>query len=68
MNNRIVVYSTDVHRDAAKAKLGVEAAAEALGIECDCRLMSAWWVYVDRKDQKAFLGIAREVAREVADA
>lgn len=62
MDGKIIIYSTDVHRDAGKAKLGVVAAAEALGVKCDVRLSSAWMIHIDRKDRAAFLDLAREEA------
>lgn len=60
MNGKIIIYSTDVHRDAGKAKLGEMAAAEALGVKCDCHLSSAWLIFIERSDRAAFLELARE--------
>ena len=65
MDGKIIIYSTDVHRDAGKAKLGVAAAADALGVECDLRLSSAWMIWIDKGDRAAFLALAREEAENV---
>jgi len=66
MDGKIIIYSTDVHRDAGKAKLGVMTAAYVLDVECDLRLSSAWFVYIDKKDRAAFLELAREEANASA--
>ena len=62
MNGKVLIYSTDVHRDAGKAKLGVTAAADALGVKCDLRLSSVWLISIDRDDRAAFVALAREEA------
>lgn len=62
MDGKIIIYSTDVHQDAGKAKLGVAAAADALGVKCDLRLSSAWLIFIDRDDRAAFVALAREEA------
>jgi len=62
MFDKVIIYSTDVHWDAGKAKLGVAAAAEALDVECDLRLSSAWIIYIEPDDRAAFLELAREEA------
>lgn len=62
MDGKIIIYPSDVHRDAGKAKLGVMAAADALGIKCDLRLSSAWLIFIDRDDRAAFVALAREEA------
>ncbi|MHC4298006.1 MAG: hypothetical protein ACYS7Y_11945 [Planctomycetota bacterium] len=61
-DDKIGIYPTDVHRDAGKAKLGVAAAAEALGVKIDCRLSSVWFVYVPKEDRATFLEFAKEEA------
>ncbi len=59
----IVVYLTDVHRNAGKAKLGVLAVADALGVKCDFYpIWQAWLIFIDRSDRTAFLDLAREEA------
>lgn len=63
MIGKVMIYSTDVHRDAGLAKLGVIAAAEALGVECDTRLSSAWRIHIDTRDLSTFLELAREEAK-----
>ena len=55
----IRIYPTDVHRDVGKARLGVAAAAEALGVECDCRLASMWSIAIEPKDRAVFIEIAK---------
>lgn len=62
MNGKVIIFSTDVHRDVGKAKLGVVVAADALGVKCDCRLSSAWVIWIDPGDRAAFLALAREEA------
>lgn len=62
MDGKIIIYPSDVHRDTGKAKLGVMAAADALGIKCDLRLSSAWLIFIDRDDRAAFVVLAREEA------
>ena len=62
MEGKVIIYTTDVHRDAGKARLGVMAAADALGVKCDLRLSSAWLIFIDRRDRPAFLELAREEA------
>jgi len=63
MDGKIIIYSTDIHRDAGKAKLGVMAAADALDVKVDLRLSSAWMIYIDKRDRAAFLELAREEAK-----
>jgi len=65
MDGKIIIYSTDVHRDAGKAKLGVMAAADALGVKCDLRLSSAWMIWIDVSDRAAFVALAQEEAENV---
>lgn len=60
MNGKVIIYPTDVHLDAGKARLGVMAAADALGVKCDLRLSSAWLIFIDRRDRAAFVALARE--------
>ena len=62
MEGKIIIYPSDVHRNVGKAKLGVMAAADALGVKCDVRLSSAWLIFMGRKDRLAFLELAREEA------
>jgi len=62
----MIIYSTDVHRDAGRAKLSVMAAAEALGIKCDLRLSSAWVIHINIRDRPAFLELARGEANASA--
>ncbi len=62
MEGKVIIYSTDVHRDMGRAKLGVAAAADALGVKCDLRLSSAWMIYIERRDRATFLELAREEA------
>jgi len=56
------IRPTDVHEDAAKARLGVGLAAEALGIECNMKLSSQWLVKIDGNELASFLELAREEA------
>ncbi len=65
MDGKVIIYTTDVHRDAGKAKLGVMAAADALGVRCDLRLSLAWLIFIDRGDRAAFIALAREEAASV---
>lgn len=65
MDGKIIIYPSDVHRDAGKAKLGVWAAAEALGVKCDCRLSSAWMIWIEPSDRATFLDFAREEAERI---
>jgi len=58
----VIIRPGDVHDDAAKARLGVGLAAEALGIECNLKLQSMWKVEVDGNDAKTFLEFARDFA------
>jgi len=62
MDGKVIIYPTDVHRDTGKAKLGVAAAADALGVKCDLRLSSVWLILIDRDDRAAFVALAREEA------
>jgi len=62
MDGKINIYPSDVHRDTGKAKLGVMAAAEALGVKCDVRLSSALIIYIEQSDRATFLEFAREEA------
>ncbi len=63
MDGKIVIYSTDVHQDADKAKPGVMAASKALGVECDCLTPLAWVIHINIRDRAAFLELAREEAK-----
>ena len=58
----MIVRPSDIHDDAARARLGVGLAAKALGVECNLRLMTQWLVKMDNRDREAFLEIARECA------
>lgn len=58
----MIIKPTDIHEDFGKAKLGVQLAAEALGIECNCTLTTMWKVGIDEKERKAFVSLAREEA------
>ena len=58
----MIIRPGDVHENFDKAGLGTGLAAEALGIECDLRLMTMWKVDVDGNDAKTFLEFAREFA------
>lgn len=60
----MIVRPSEVHADHDKARLGVGLAAEALGVECDLRLMTQWLVKADAKDREAFLELARECAEK----
>lgn len=62
MDGKIIIYSTDVHHNIGRAKLGVAAAADALGVECDLRLSSAWIIFIGHRDRATFLEFAREEA------
>jgi hypothetical protein len=63
VDGKIIIYSTDVHRDAGKAKLGVMAAAGAFGVKCDFRpIWQAWLISINQSDRSAFLDLAREEA------
>jgi len=62
MDGKVVIYSTDVHWDDGRAKLGVAAAAQALGVKCDLRLSSAWLIFIEPDDRAAFLELAQEEA------
>lgn len=62
MENKITIYSADVHQDASKARVGVLAAAQALGVECNLSMSALWLIHVDRSDRAAFLELAREAA------
>ena len=62
MDGKINIYPSDVHRDIGKAKLGVWAAADALGVKCNVRLSSVWFIFIEREDRAAFLELAREEA------
>jgi hypothetical protein len=58
----MIIRPSDVHEDAARARLGVSLAAEALGVECDLRLSSQWLVKIDGNERTAFLELAKEEA------
>lgn len=58
----MIIYPSDVHEDFGKAKMGVLATALALGVECNCNLMSQWLVKIDGNELKSFLELAREEA------
>jgi len=58
----MIIRPSEVHENHDKARLGVGLAAEALGVECDLRLMTQWLVKADAKDRGAFLELARECA------
>jgi len=58
----MIIRPGDVHDDASKAKLGVMLAAEALGIKCNCLLMSMWRVEINGNEREAFIVLAREEA------
>ncbi len=63
MDGKIIVFLTDVHRDAGKAKLGVMVVADALGVKRDFYpTRQAWLISINRSDQTAFLDLAREEA------
>lgn len=62
MDGKIIIYSTDVHYNAGRAKLSVAAVADALGVKCDLRLSSAWIIFIEHKDRATFLEFAREEA------
>lgn len=61
MEGKIIIYLTDVCQDVGKAKLAVMEAAVALGVKCDCRLSSAWLVWIDKSDRTTFLELAKEL-------
>ena len=65
MDSKIILYPTDVHKDIEKARSGVESAAEALEVECDCSRTGLWIVWVNRKDLRAFLDLAKEEANAI---
>ncbi len=58
----MIIRPGDVHENHDRALLGVGLAAEALGVECNLRLMTQWLVKIDPKDRQAFLELARECA------
>jgi hypothetical protein len=58
----MIIRPSDVHDDAAKARLGVGLACEALGVECDLRLSSQWMVKIDGNERAAFIELAKEEA------
>jgi hypothetical protein len=58
-----IIYPSDVNPDVGKARLGVAAAAEALGVTCNCRLSTMWRIEIDNKDVPTFLELAREEAK-----
>ncbi len=58
----MMIRPSDVHDDFGRAKIGVMAASQALGIDCDCRLMSMWRVDIDGNERETFLELAREEA------
>ena len=64
MDGKVIIYSTDVHHNVDRARLGVMAAAEALDVKCDLRLSSAWVIFIGHKDRATFLEFAREEANE----
>ena len=59
----MIIRPSDVHEDAARARLGVGLAAEALGVECNLRLSSQWLVNIDGNERTAFLELAKEEAQ-----
>ena len=59
----MIIRPSDVHEDAAHARLGVGLAAEALGVACDLRLSSQWLVKIDGNERSAFLELAKEEAK-----
>jgi len=61
----MIIRSFDVHEDASKAKLGVLLAAKELGIECNCKLSSQWFVKIDGNERETFLELAREAAEHI---
>ena len=63
MNDPIKIYPGSIHVDFGKAKLAVATVAAQLGVTVDCTLMSMWRVWIDNCDQKTFLELAREEAR-----
>lgn len=60
----MIVRPGEIHENHDRARLGVGLAAEALGVQCDLRLMTQWLVKIDPKDGKAFLELARECAEK----
>ena len=60
----MIIRPTDIHEDFGKAKLGFVQAADALGVEFDCKLMSMWRVDINGNELETFLQLAREVANE----
>jgi hypothetical protein len=58
----MVIHPSDIHEDIGRARIGVMEASRALGIDCDCRLMSLWRVDIDGNEREAFLELAREEA------
>ena len=58
----MIIRGSEVHEDVSKARLGVALAAEALGVECDCRLTMQWLVRLDECERAAFLELACEEA------
>ena len=58
----MIIRPSDVHDDAAKARLGVGLACEALGVECDLRLSSQRLVKIDGNERAAFIELAKEEA------
>ena len=58
----MIIRPSDIHEDAARARLGVGLAAEALGVECDLRLSSQWLVKIDGNERTAFIELAKEEA------
>ena len=62
----MIIRPSEVHDNPERARLGVGLAAEALGIPCDCRLASAWFVKINSNECDAFLERARECAQKGA--
>jgi hypothetical protein len=60
-----IIYPSDVNPDVGKARLGVAAAAEALGVTCNCTLASMWRIEIDKQDVPTFLEFAREEAKSL---
>ncbi len=60
MENRIIIYATDIALNVDKAKLAVIAAAEELGVKYDCQLSQSWKIWIDKSDRATFLELVRE--------
>jgi len=59
----MIICSTEVHPDAGKARLGVDLAADALGIRVNTKTPSMWHIDCKLADLETFLELAREEAR-----